>query len=441
MKAIQERQGVTRCRAEWSQRVGHFFAAVALAVVITPMSFAQQVEIAYNTFLDPNNATDPRAVAQTKMIAEFERQNPNIKVRVVVDPTGANGARILRTRADSPDVVRATSFQMPEYVATGSLLQLDDLVKRDKVDQNDWLLPLSAGMVDGHAYGLPQDYRIPILIYRKHLLEEVKVTPPRTWAEVCDTGAKLTKNNVMGYAIPLGTTGGIGGAQAFGELYLSTLLAAPDGKYFGADNKTIAFSKESFVRGAQMIKDQFLKCKSTPMASLQFGFNEVHDGLRSGTIAMATFGLYRYRTIQAQGAGDDLSWAPPPGFTPDERETVYGFQLTINSFSKQKEAAWQFVKFMTSPAAQAIAAQGGEVVARASAYNDPYFATPQGRDQRAWADLIKARGRQVNYSIIQSTFHQIVADAFQRMVLRNTTPEEAYQEVVTKYNEALAKAK
>jgi multiple sugar transport system substrate-binding protein len=441
MKAIQERQSGTRCRAEWSQRVAQLCAALAVAVAITPMSFAQPVEIAYNTFLDPNNATDPRSVAQTKMIAEFERQNPNIKVRVVVDPTGANGARILRTRADSPDVVRATSFQMPEYVATGSLLQLDDLVKRDKVDPNDWLLPLAAGMVDGHVYGLPQDYRIPILIYRKKLLDEAKVTPPRTWPEVCDTGAKLTKNNVMGYAIPLGTTGGIGGAQAFGELYLSTLLAAPDGKYFGADNKTIAFSKESFVRGAQMIKDQFLKCKSTPMASLQFGFNEVHDGLRSGTIAMATFGLYRYRTIQAQGAGDDLSWAPPPGFTPDERATVYGFQLTINGLSKQKEAAWQFVKFMTTPAAQAIAAQGGEVVARASAYTDPYFSSPQGRDQRAWADLVKARGRQVNYSIIQSTFHQIVADAFQRMVLRNTTPEDAYQEVVTKYNEALAKAK
>jgi len=300
---------------------------------------------------------------------------------------------------------------------------------------------MASGMVDGHIYGLQQDYRIPILIYRKHLLEEAKVTPPRTWQEVCETGAKLSKNNVVGYAIPVGTTGGIGGAQAFGELHLSTLLAAPDGKYFGADNKTIAFSKESFVRGAQVIKDQFLKCKSTPMASLQYGFNEVHDGLRAGTIAMATFGLYRYRTIQAQGAGDDLAWAPPPGFTSDERETVYGFQLTINSFSKQKEAAWQFVKFMTSTAAEAIAAQGGEVVARASAYKDPYFSSPQGRDQRAWADLVKARGRQVNYSIIQSTFHQIVADAFQRMILRNTTPEEAYQEVVTKYNEALAKAK
>jgi len=441
MIGVHERQARAPCPAGKSRRVAQLIAALAVVVAVVPTSFAQPAEVAYNTFLDPNNATDPRAVAQTKMIAEFERQNPNIKVRVVVDPTGANGARTLRTHADSPDVVRATSFQMPEYVATGALLQLDDLVKRDKVDESDWLLPPAGGMVNGHVYGLQQDYRIPILIYRKHLLEEAKVTPPRTWADLCETGAKLSKNNVVGYAIPLGTTGGIGGAQAFGELHLSTLLAAPDGKYFGADNKTIAFSKESFVRGAQVIKDQFLKCKSTPMASLQYGFNEVNDGLRAGTIAMATFGLYRYRTIQAQGAGDDLAWAPPPGFTSDERETVYGFQLTINSFSKQKEAAWQFVKFMTSPAAEAIAAQGGEVVARASAYKDPYFSSPQGRDQRAWADLVKARGRQVNYSIIQSTFHQIVADAFQRMILRNTTPEEAYQEVVTKYNEALAKAK
>jgi multiple sugar transport system substrate-binding protein len=154
---------------------------------------------------------------------------------------------------------------------------------------------------------------------------------------------------------------------------------------------------------------------------------------------MATFGLYRYRSIQSQGAGQDLAWAPPPGFTPDDPQAVYGFQLTINAFSKQKDAAWQLVKFMTGPAAEAMAAQGGEVVARASAYKDPYFASPQGKDQQAWAELIKARGRQVSYSIIQSTFHQIVADAFQRMVLRNATPEDAYQEVVTKYNEALAK--
>jgi len=441
MRAVHESQP-SQCRSAgrsgWP-RIADLIAAFALVVAVTPMALAQPVEIAYNTFLDPANANDPRAAAQTKVLAEFERLNPNIKVRVVVDPPGSNGARALRTRADSPDVIRATNFQMPEYVATGSLMQLDELVARDKIDPNDWLVPLGKTMVRGHIYGLQQDYRIPILIYRKHLLNEAKVEPPRTWADVCVTGAKLAKGNVSGFAIPVGVTGGIGGAQAFGEFHLSTMLSGSDGKYFADDNRTIAFSKDAFIRAGQVIKDQFVKCKSTPMTNLQYGYNEVHDGLRADTVAMATFGLYRYRTIQAQGAGDDLAWAPAPGFSPDDPQAVYGFQLTINAQSKQKEAAWQFVKFMTSPAAQAIIAQGGEVVARASAYNDPYFASPQGRDQRAWAELIKVRGRQVNYSIIQTAFHQIVADAFQRMVLRNTTPEEAYQEVVTKYNEAIAK--
>ena len=99
MRAIHESRPWARLNtarpSSWWQRVAGLIAVLALLVAVTPMALAQAVEVSYNTFLDPNNATDPRAAAQTKMIAEFERQNPNIKVRVVVDPTGANGARIL----------------------------------------------------------------------------------------------------------------------------------------------------------------------------------------------------------------------------------------------------------------------------------------------------------------------------------------------------------
>ena len=135
MRAVHESQPSARrrsaCRSGW-QRIADSIAALAVVVAVTPMALAQQVEIAYNSFLDPANTNDPRAAAQTKVLAEFERLNPTIKVRVVVDPTGANGARTLRTHADSPDVIRATNFQMPEFVATGSLMQLDELVARDK---------------------------------------------------------------------------------------------------------------------------------------------------------------------------------------------------------------------------------------------------------------------------------------------------------------------
>ncbi|MDA9509365.1 hypothetical protein XI09_32955 [Bradyrhizobium sp. CCBAU 11386] len=95
---------------------------------------------------------------------------------------------------------------------------------------------------------------------------------------------------------------------------------------------------------------------------------------------------------------------------------------------------------MTSSTAQKIAAHGGEVVARTSAYDDPYFASPEAADQQGWKKLVQERGRMVTYSVIQSTFNQIAGEAFQRMILRNGTPESAVTEIKSRYAEALAKA-
>jgi hypothetical protein len=46
----------------------------------------------------------------------------------------------------------------------------------------------------------------------------------------------------------------------------------------------------------------------------------------------------------------------------------------------------------------------------------------------------------VTYSVIQSTFNQIVGEAFQRMILHGTPPESVVTEVKSRYEEALAKA-
>jgi hypothetical protein len=46
----------------------------------------------------------------------------------------------------------------------------------------------------------------------------------------------------------------------------------------------------------------------------------------------------------------------------------------------------------------------------------------------------------VTYTPILSTFHSILGEAFQRMVLRDESPENAYAEVVKRYDDALTKA-
>jgi ABC-type glycerol-3-phosphate transport system substrate-binding protein len=346
----------------------------------------------------------------------------------------------MKTGSDTPDVGRITSYSFPELIATGNVKPLDEVVAKEKIDPTDWLLPLEMSKINGKLWGMPQDFRIPVLMYRKSVLSAAKVDPPATWAEACTAGGKLATATVTGFAMPLGQSGGVGGAQALGEYVISTMLA-PDGKYFAPDGRNIAFSKETFVRAAQTIKDLYGKCKATPSTSIQFGYNEIHDGLRAGTVAMSSFGLARFAAIRRQGAGDDLGWAPAPTFTPADKQTVFGFQLMQNVKSKHPDEAWAFIKFMTGTQGQVLQAEGGEVVARASAYKDAYFSKPESANQQQWAKLISARGQTVAYSVILSTYHQIVGEALQRMILRDGTPDAAYQEVISKYNEALAKVK
>ena len=418
------------------------FVAGVAAVLGAPAgrAFAQATEtVSYNTFLDPANTNDPRAAAQTQMIAAFEASQPRVKVRVVVDPVGQNGIRAARAKSDSPDVIRVNTFQMPEFVSTGSVLALDELIARDKVDTTDWLIGMDQTRVNGKIWGLQQDYRIPIYVYRKSKFAEAKVaTPPRTYEEVGALGPLLTKQNQMAYGIPIGLTGGIGGAQAFMEFIVSSIVAGNGDPFFVPSGREIGFSEKRLLLAASIVKDLFAKKAATPV-SLQFAYNELQDGLRAGTVASATFALYRYRGLKA-AVGNDLAWAPAPSVQPDDKHAVYGFQLCINSHSPRQGGAWELVKFMTSPAAQALAARGGEVVARASAYKDAYFKTADAEDQLGWKALVEKRGRMVNYSVIQTTFNQICGEAFQRMILKDLAPAVVAQEVRTRYADALAKA-
>src|SRR5579859_4186216 len=240
-------------------------------------SFGQSgTEVSYNSFLDPANANDPRSAAQSRMIEAFEKANPTIKIKVIVDPAGANGIRAVRTKSGSPDVIRVSNPQQAEFASTGSILPLDDLVARDKINLNDWLIPLDQTKVNGKLWGLQQDYRIPILVYRKSRFAEAQVTtPPRTYDEVGALGAKLTKDNTIAYAIPIGVTGGIGGAQAFVEFILSSILAGNTGALFAPDGRNIGFSDERLLLAATTIRDLFGKYKASTPVTLQFGYNEL----------------------------------------------------------------------------------------------------------------------------------------------------------------------
>jgi len=418
------------------------FAVAALAVVaLTATSMPAWAQaprkIVYGTNIDPNNTQDPRAGAQARILEAFRKAHPDIEVQLDVDPRGDAHLRALRARSKSVDVIKVAGHSLPEAVATGQLTPLDDLINADKVSTTDWLIPLSDSGIGGKIYGLPLDYRMPLLLFRKSALAKAGVQPPRTWAEVCEVGPKLAKVRPVGYAIPLGQGGG---AQAFDELMFSSMVSAATQKYFAPDNRKLLVTKDQFVRAAKTVTDLFGKCGATPAASQQFGYNEIHDGLRADTVAMANFGMYRFAAIANGGAGDDLGWAAAPAYEPNGKQTVKGYLAVLNKASANQKDAWEFLKFMGSPEAQAIAAEGGEVVARASVYDAaPYFATPAGLRQKAWAAEIRQRGFWPSYPMSASAYNRELIETFQKIVLGQITPEQGYDTFVARYQAILDK--
>src|SRR5204863_99239 len=89
--------------------------------------------------------------------------------------------------------------------------------------------------------------------------DDPRSSPPSTYDEVAALGARLSKDNITGYAIPLGVTGGIGGAQAFVEFVLSSMLAGNTGALFAPDGRNIGFSDERLLLAATTVRDLFAK--------------------------------------------------------------------------------------------------------------------------------------------------------------------------------------
>ena len=87
--------------------------------------------------------------------------------------------------------------------------------------------------------------------------------PPRTYDEARALGAKLTKGANIAYAVPIGVTGGIGGAQAFNEFIISSILAGNTGALFAPDGRNIGFADDRLLLAAATIRDLFAKKAST----------------------------------------------------------------------------------------------------------------------------------------------------------------------------------
>ncbi len=411
-----------------------FRLLLPLAAALLLASVSAQT-LVFWTFLDPA-ADGPRERVQSELIAQFEAENPGVTVQVEVLPFADIGSRMIQAVAVNrgPDVFRITAPRMfQEQFEAGTIYPMDEFVA-DWTDEqkNDFLLPWDMGTYEGSKMALPIEHRAVMMWYRADLLEEIGVEVPTTWEQAIPIAQQLAEEGYIGYAIGL-STGGAG--NGFLEWFRPAIWAA-GGDYLDDDGNAI-FDSEAGVRAFQLLYDLSHEYGLNPELAWNWTVDDAYQGFRAGRVAFTNWGTHRVAAGR-EALGDDLQVAPVLGFEdggPASTE-VSGWHLAISATSTQPDLAFRFIEHMTSTEAMVMnAIEAGEVPARVSAFDDPWFSeTAEGQEMLHWRDVLLESGRLARIPADYTRLHDILVNAAQQIVLNSAPIEQTLQQAAQEYN-------
>src|SRR5262249_28256267 len=142
------------------------------------------------------------------LVPDFERLNPDVRVRVQQIPWSAAHEKLLTAFVGGamPDVFQAGNTWLPELAALGAIEPLDARLAGSAVARDD-VFPgiLDTNVIDGTTWGVPWYVDTRLLFYRRDLLAAAGVTePPRTWRAWLDAMARVrARDGGDGFAILL----------------------------------------------------------------------------------------------------------------------------------------------------------------------------------------------------------------------------------------------
>ncbi|MGK5630729.1 extracellular solute-binding protein [Streptomyces sp. URMC 123] len=322
------------------------------------------------TWWDTSNEAE--GPAYKKLIQDFQAQYPKIKVEHV--PVSFDAAeQKFKTAAQSgkgaPDVLRTDVGWTAGFANLHYLQPLDGTVALDNA--GDFLDgPMATAKYKGQTVGVPQVTDTLALLYNKELFERAGIAkPPTTWAEFTET-AKTIKERT-----------GVAGTQLNPEGYFSLpFLYGEGGDMLDVDNKKITVNSPQAVKGIETALELVNSGVSLKPATTD-GYTTMQTAFKDGKVAMVINGPWSTADDFSGAAFKDkanLGIAPVPGAAAGKGAApIGGHNYTVYRGSKNKDAAYLFVKFMTSAKSQEYTAtELGTLPTRKSAYTEKVLADP-----------------------------------------------------------------
>lgn len=243
-----------------------------------------------------------------------------------------------------PDLLWWSPAFFPKYAEAGALRSIDTLLAGDasfpRDDVYDYLWEL--GTFAGRIYVTPFSANNLGLYFNRKLAEEAGITAaPQTWEEFKQVARQLTRNGVYGFQIPIGTS-------EWTVWTWQCFLWQAGGELLTLDKRAAAFHSPAGVAALDFWRELH--------AAQWANFSETDAGYKTdaflaGRIATTINGPWNYAGLKAQRQVEVGVWPLPQqqrAATNIGGESLFLFK----SNDRRERAAWEFMKFVMSPAFQ-----------------------------------------------------------------------------------------
>jgi multiple sugar transport system substrate-binding protein len=301
--------------------------------------------------------------------------------------------------------------------------------------QRQWLTPLDEDLqasdlehftprtlelarIGGNLYGIPRNLDVKLLYYRTDLVPE----PPSSWEELREEAARLRSGDLYGFVFP-GKESGL-----FGHFF--ELHAMHGGRMFADEGPPVPnLNDEAGLWALGLLED--LCTRAAPRETPNWHYDEVAACFRKGKAAMSTDwpgGFYTYEDPDQSEVTDRFDVALYPEGRAGRFVYSSSHTFAIPSTVRDRPAALELLRFLTSRESQAFEANLGTLPARGDALQVARSAAEPGSlAERRWDLLEQAEEvalippKHQNYPAVEDAIWQGIREA----LLGNKNVEEA----------------
>jgi len=296
-----------------------------------------------------------------KVAAAYGASHPGIKVTTLAVPYDAFADKISAAvpRGKGPDVFIYAQDRLGGWIEAGNTVEPVDFFL-DKPTK-DRFIPTTMDAVTyrGTVYGLPVNYKVITLIYNKKLV----TTPPKTSAELVTLAKKLTDKSA----------GRFGLAYWYSDYYYHAAIQnAFGGRVFEKGTSKPVLNAPENVKALDYLGswiDQGFLPAEPSTALITALFNQ-------GKAAMIFTGPWFLGEIAPE---IEYGLAPLPRIVEAGNQPLRPWMTVEGAYiaapSKNKDQAYDFVKYLTDrPAARIMALEGRQSPSNQAVYEDPQVA-------------------------------------------------------------------